>query len=129
MKQHPKVQSFAELVSHRDGQMRRLSGELNSLKNYMASVQKLIAQVNGLEQLYKKVLCAVDHYHFMAAAALLGTGPYCQVLLSAGIGADVSIQIPPEEQQFLLLDPDKAFEEIGMDQLSGRLQRLAPAMF
>lgn len=93
-KQHPWVKSFNELVSKRDRQAQLITAELTSLRDYEATVQQTLAEIDEIEARHKRGIRAVENYNFQDAAAILGRDCYNQVFHSIGLGIDLQLPAP-----------------------------------
>lgn len=96
-KQHPWVKSFNELVSKRDRQAQLITAELTSLRDYEATVQQTLAEIDEIEARHKRGIRAVENYNFQDAATILGRDCYNRVFHSIGLGIDVQLSAPSED--------------------------------
>lgn len=98
-KQHPWVASFNELVKKRDEQVRLVSNELSSLRNYEAAIQQTLNEIDRIEERHRNALRAIENYDFQDAANLLGRECYNQVFHGIGLGVDVQLSVPVKSWQ------------------------------
>ena len=87
--QHPWVNSFNDLLKRREEQVRMISSEIASLRNYEATVQQTLEEIDRIEQKHRTTIRAVEAFDFQDAANLLGNDRYSSVLRSIMPGVDV----------------------------------------
>ena len=84
-KQHPWVKAFFESVSVRDEQVKSIRAEISSLADYEKTVQKVLNEIDQIDNRHKNALRAAYKYDFSDVAALLGKNEFERVLHRAGI--------------------------------------------
>ena len=86
--QHPWVKEHKELTTKRDKQVNLIATELKSLRDYEATVNRTLTEIDRIEKSYKEAIIATDKYDFAKAFSLLESDITNMLLQSVGV--DVS---------------------------------------
>lgn len=90
---HPWVKKFNELVSLRDGQVRLLTTELSSLKNYGETIQQTLSEIDKIENCHRKSVRMVENYDFRDAYNLLGKECFNRIFHNMGIYQEIQLDV------------------------------------
>ena len=74
-----------DLISQREKQIRLIKAELSSLKEYKASILKILTDIDDMEKRHKNVLHSVEDWNFFVAYTLLGSDAFDKILCEVGI--------------------------------------------
>lgn len=91
--EHPWVKKFNELVSLRDGQVRLLTTELSSLKNYRATIQHTLSEIDKIENCHRTSIRMVENYDFTDAFNLLGKECFNRIFHIMGIYQEIQLDV------------------------------------
>lgn len=84
-KQHPCVKIFNDLVKKRDEQVRIISNEISSLRTYEATIQRVLNEIDRIEERHRQVIRKVEAYDFLDAVNLLGENCYNNIFRNIGV--------------------------------------------